>query len=121
MVKLLIAVTSKSICTILLESLTHYEVYICHNGTDALALLEAQRPDILIIEFSLPILSGKSVLEKTRYKPYVILALTNLISEKVLQAAADAGVHDMILLPCSARRIIRHLEALVQKIPAPEG
>ena len=121
MAKLLMAVRSEILSTALAEILTQYEVYSCHTGADALTLLDTLRPDIFIMELSLPVFSGLSVLQRTRYTPPVILALTNLISEKVLQAAADAGVLDMILLPCSARRIIRHLETLVQKIPAPEG
>ena len=121
MAKLLIAVRLENLGTALAETLTQYEVYNCYTGADALTLLETLRPDIFLVEFSLPVISGLTVLRETHYKPPVILALTNLITESVLQAASNAGVQDMILLPCSVRHIIRHLETLIQKVPAPEG
>ena len=120
MAKLLIAVKSEIMGTALSDLLTHYEVSVCHNGRDALRLLETLRPDIFIVELSLPDVTGLTVLQQTCYRPPVILALTNLIAENILQAVADAGVQDIILLPCTVRHIIRHLEALIQKAPAPE-
>ena len=121
MAKILIAVKSEIIGNVLSEALTQYKVYSCHTGVDALALLESLRPDIFIVELSLPVISGLTVLQESRYKPPVILALTNLATENVLQTAVNAGVQDMILLPCTFRHIIVRLEKLIQKIPTPEG
>ncbi len=98
MVKILIAVKSEIISAALAEALTQYEVYNCHTGTDALTLLEALQPDFFIVELSLSVISGLTVLQKTPYKPPVILALTSLVTESILQAAANDGVQDIILL-----------------------
>ena len=115
MAKLLIAVKLEIISNILAETLTQYEVHCCGTGADALALLESLRPDILIVDLSLPVVTGLTVLQKTRYKPPIILALTNLAAESVLQAAANAGAQNVILIPCTIRHIIAHLEDLIQK------
>lgn len=120
MAKLLVAVKSESLRAALAEALTQHEVHSCHTGADALALLESLWPDILMVELSLHVITGLTVLQETRYKPPVILALTNLVTESVLQAAANAGVQDMILLPCTVQNIVRHLETLIQRPPAPE-
>lgn len=120
MAKLLIAVKSEMMGTALADLLTRYEVSVCHNGRDALGLLKSLRPDIFIVELSLPVVTGLTVLRQTCYRPPVILALTNLITENIMQTAADAGVQDMILLPCPVRHIIRHLEALIPKVSTPE-
>lgn len=120
MAKLLIAVKSEIMGTALSDLLTHYEVSVCHNGRDALRLLESLRPDFFVVELSLPVVTGLTVLHQTCYRPHVILALTDLVTESVLQTAADTGVQDMILLPCPARYILCHLEALIQRTPAPE-
>ena len=98
MAKLLIAVRSESLSAALAEALTQYEVYNCHTGIDALALLESLRPDVLIVELSLPVISGLTVLPRAPHKPPVILALTNLVTENILQVAANAGIQDMLLL-----------------------
>lgn len=121
MAKLLIAARSESLSAALAEALTQYEVYSCHTGVDALALLESLRPDIFIVELLLPVTTGLTVLQESRYKPPVILALTNIAAENVLQAAVNTGAQDVILLPCRVRHIIVRLEKLIQKVPTPEG
>ena len=81
-------------------------------------MLEMHRPDALILDLTLPVMDGLTVLRKTSSRPRVILALTNLATPVVLQAAADAGVQDMILIPCTIRHIIEHLNALIEKAPS---
>lgn len=113
MAKLLIAVKSEVLAAALAEELTGHSVCVCHTGKQALATLETQQPEILILDLSLPWVSGLTVLQETRYKPPVILALTNILGDAVIQAAANAGAQDILLLPCSVERILRRLDALV--------
>ena len=119
--KLLIAVKSEIITDLLVSSLSMHDVHTCDTGTDALAMLETLRPDALILDLTLPDMDGLTVLRKTGFRPHSILALTDLATPAVLQAAADAGVQDMILIPCAIRHIIAHLNALLEKAPSTEG
>lgn len=84
-------------------------------------MLEIYRPDALILDLTLPVIDGLTVLRKTSFRPHVILALTNLASPAVIQAATNAGVQDMILIPCTIRHIIEHLDALINKAPSAES
>ena len=119
--KLLIAVKSEIITDLLVSSLSMHEVHTCDTGTDALAMLETHRPDALILDLTLPVMDGLTVLRKASFRPHSILALTNIATEAVLLAAADAGVQDMILIPCTIRHIIEHLDALIEKAPSTES
>lgn len=119
--KLLIAVKSEIITDLLVSSLSMHDVHICDTGTDALAMLEKHRPDALILDLTLPVMDGLTVLRKTGFRPYRILALTTLATPAVLQAAADAGVQDVLLIPCTIRHIIEHLNALTEKAPSAES
>lgn len=119
--KLLIAVKSEIITKLLVSSQAMYDVHTCDTGTDALAMLETLQPEILLLDLSLPVIDGLSLLRRSRYKPKYILALTNLATPAVLQAAADAGVQDMILIPCTIRHILEHLNALIEKAPSAES
>ncbi len=119
--KLLIAVKSEIIADFLASALSMYDIHICDTGSDALATLETLQPEILLLDLSLPIMDGLTVLHRCHYKPKYILALTNLVNAAVLQAAADAGVQDMILIPCTIRHIIEHLNALIEKVPFTEA
>ena len=119
--KLLIAVKSEIVTDLLVSSLSMHDVHTCDTGTDALAMLEKYRPDALILDLTLPVMDGLTVLRKTSFRPHSILALTNLATPAVLQAAAAAGVQDMILIPCTIRHIIEHLNALIEKAPSTES
>ena len=118
--KILIATVSAATNAALLNSLSQCEGYTCSTGTEALAMLETVQPDILILDLMLPAMDGLTVLRKSRFKPQLILARTNLINVAVLQAAAEVGVQDIILIPCTIRYIAEHLDALTEKIPSPE-
>lgn len=119
--KLLIAVKSEIITDLLVSALSMHDVHTCDTGTDALAMLEMYHPDALILDLTLSVIDGLTVLRKTSFRPHTILALTNLATPAVLQAAADVGVQDMILIPCTIRHIIEHLNTLIEKAPSAES
>ena len=119
--KLLIAVKSEIIADSLASTLSMYDIHICDTGPDALAMLETHRPDVLILDLMLPVIDGLTVLRKTSFRPHIILALTNLATPAVLQAAVDAGAQGVILIPCTIRHIIEHLNALIEKAPSAES
>ncbi len=119
--KLLIAIKSEALANRLSSSLPQYDVHVCHTGTETLVLLDTLHPEAVILDLSLPVMDGLSVLRQARYKPPIILALTNLRTDEVLQDALAAGVQNMILKPCTIRHIVKHLDALTEKAPSPEA
>jgi len=118
--KILIATTSEVTSADLSNALFQYEVHICNTGTEALKLLEILQPDILILDLMLPIMDGLTVLRKSKFRPSTILARTILINRAVLRSAAEVGVQDLLLIPCTTRYIIDRLDALIEKVPSPE-
>lgn len=90
-----------------------YEVHLCTRGDQAVQLIGEMRPDALIINLALPYLDGFSVLRQLEHRPPAILALTNLISNRIIADAAALGVQDMLIYPCSIKTIAAHLEALL--------
>lgn len=119
--KVLIAVASERLADLLASSLSLHTIHICHTGSDTLDQIQAFRPDVLLLELMLPGMDGLTVLRNSDYKPRMILALTNLASPGVLAEAAVAGVQDILLIPCSVRHILEHLNALMRKTLSPEG
>lgn len=119
--KLLIAVKSEIIADSLASALSMYDIHICDTGPDALAVLETLQPEMLLLDLSLPVIDGLTLLRRSHYKPKYILALTNLATPAVLQAAANVGVQGLILIPCTIRHIIEHLNALIEKAPSTES
>ena len=119
--KLLIAVKSEIMTELLVSSLSMHDIHTCDTGPDALAMLEIYQPDALILDLTLPVIDGLTVLRKTSFRPQIILAFTNLVNQAVVQAAADVGVQSMIIIPCTIRHIIEHLNALIEKAPSAES
>lgn len=116
MKRLLIASESKNIADILAEHFQEeYEVYACADGNEALQLLQSITPDILIISLTLSSITGLSVLQQTSYKPPVIIALTNYLTDSILQEIQAVGAGALIRLPCSIKCIANHLKSLLNK------
>lgn len=112
--KMLIAVDSRIITEELERRFQNdYQIFFCRQGNDALQFLQQARPDVLIIMLSLPGITGMKVLQETKYTPPVIIALTDYLSEHVVQEAQTAGVGALIRLPCSIDYISHHLNALL--------
>lgn len=118
----LIAHAPGSFAELLAEQLEPgYRVHICHTGSDALTLIDRLHPDILILYLSLPDLDGITVLQRANYLPDVILALTNLTSDCVLQAAFNAGAQEVVRLPSPIHYIVSRLEQITKRTPSLEA
>lgn len=116
MQKLLIAESTGTFASALTAALGGtYEITCCQCGHDALRLLQELRPRALIIDLSLPYMDGLQVLRKSAYRPPVVIALTSLATDYVLQMAKDAGAHFVLLLPCTVRSVVYHLEELCRR------
>ena len=99
----------------------NYEVTVCHTGADAITLIDRLHPDILILYLSLLDIDGITVLHSASYMPDVVLALTNLATDNVLQAAFEAGAQDVILVPASIHYIVSRMEQLMKRAPSLEA
>lgn len=83
----------------LLENVLHAEGYAvlrAYSGTEALLLLEKQRPDLVLLDLMLPGLSGEEVLPKIRDIPVIVVS-----------AKADAGDKAALLLGGAADYITK--------------
>lgn len=79
---------------LLTESLTAegYLVLRAWSGTEALLLLEKQRPDLILLDLMLPGLSGEQLLPRIKGTPVIVVSAKAGIDDKVnllLEGAAD--------------------------------
>lgn len=85
------------------------------DSRDGLAKARQFRPDIVVTEWSMPIMEGIDLVRAIRaepdaYRPYIILS-TRLEDEGKLLAAFDAGIDDFVGRPLSARIVAARLRA----------
>lgn len=114
MKKLLIAEASEQAANELFALLRKsYQITCCYDGREVLELLQTLRPDILVINLSLPYLDGLYILETTSYKPSIILPLATQPSLRTLFRLGKAGASYVIHLPCNARCVAGHIQELL--------
>lgn len=110
----LIAVKSEVFSEALADELCQgNQVHICHSGITALELLDQVRPDALVLDLCLPHMTGIDVLKGSTYLPRVILGITNIVTDAVIEAARSVGINYLFLIPCKPRVVASHLLELL--------
>lgn len=103
--KALIADTEEEFREALARALSPgFRVLCCARGDEAAALLESEKPDLLILDLSLPGLEGLSLLEQLPQRPPV-LVVTDLISPYVHNTLIRLGVAYAMRKPCSVQTV----------------
>lgn len=93
-----------------------FEVIAAYDGTTALAQFERHEPDLVILDWMLPILDGLSVASRIRRTSTVpIIMLTARTDEEDRLEGFDAGVDDYVVKPFSARELEARVRAVLRR------
>lgn len=104
---------------IALEALSEagHMVSAAYDGERALAAVADSQPDLLILDYYLPDISGLEILRRTRSDPATanipVMILTRE-DARLLKARADHdGADHYIVKPCTPAQLVRHAEAML--------
>jgi DNA-binding response OmpR family regulator len=93
-----------------------YEVLAEGNGVDGLAATLTQQPDLVILDWMMPGLSGVEVCRAIRADPRVkdiaVLMLTSKAQEADIDQAFTAGADDYMVKPFRGRELVSRVLAL---------
>ena len=92
-----------------------YEVLRADTGADALRLLAANPPDVVVLDLGLPDLDGKDVIARVRAwsdVPIVVLSAREREGEKI--AALDLGADDFVNKPFGVAELMARLRAALR-------
>jgi DNA-binding response OmpR family regulator len=104
----------------LLEALRKEGLAINHvaTGSDALHVIAAETPDIVILDLGLPDIDGLSVLRELRKQhgelPVLLLTARNTLGDKV--AGLDSGADDYLAKPFDMAELLARLRALGRRV-----
>jgi DNA-binding response OmpR family regulator len=88
-------------------SLRGYRVRAVQDGLQALAAVEQEIPQLLVLDMNMPGMNGVEVLRKLRAKKYAggVILLTTAQDDKLLQEALDLGSVDVMGKPVDLERL----------------
>ena len=93
-----------------------YEVLTAFDGKEALAVFEAESPDILILDLMLPEIDGLEVartIRKTSNVPIIVLSAKDTEFDKVI--GLEIGADDYVTKPFSNRELQARVKALLRR------
>ncbi|MBL4574109.1 MAG: response regulator transcription factor [Gammaproteobacteria bacterium] len=84
------------------------------NGNEGFKVVVESSPDVVVLDYSMPGVSGLEVLSqlRSRFKDLRIILLTASKSESVLSEALAAGAHGVVLKQDSSSQLIQAIEAV---------
>ena len=97
-----------------------YDITTCADGQTALELITTIRPNVLILDLTMPHLEGIYILEQIQdIWPHIVLCITDFSSDYVVQTIQDLGVDYIFRKPCLPRAIVARLEHIARHVPSP--
>ena len=119
--KVFLVEDEQSIVTLVEYSLKSegYKVLVSSNGEEALSEIKKEEPDIVLLDWMLPDLSGLDICkllkkdEKFKHIPIIMLTAKGQEEDKV--AALNAGADDYITKPFGNAEMIARINALLRR------
>jgi len=117
--KILIADDEPNIVTALefLLQRNRYEVFIARNGEDALKLVEAHQPDLVLLDVMMPVRSGYEVCQRMReraeWRHIKIIMLTAKGRDVEMSKGLSIGADLYITKPFSTQELVAKINGLL--------
>lgn len=96
-----------------------YRVLKAANGVEALSLIRDFRPDLIVLDWGIPMLDGISVIERIRrndHMPVLMLTGRTALEDKV--KALQSGADDYLVKPFAPEELIARVHALLRRSTA---
>lgn len=102
-----------------------HAVGLLANGKEALSVIKARRPELVILDCNLPDLGGVSILREMRKSVDLfdtrVLMLTGRRGEGDVAIAMYEGANDYMKKPFDADELVFRVEELLKARPAPQA
>jgi CheY-like chemotaxis protein len=100
-----------------------YEVVIAMDGETGISMAASERPDLILMDMSLPVLDGWEATRRLRGVPETaaipVIALTSHAMAGDREKAMGAGCDDYDTKPVEFERLLVKIEALLKKQEKP--
>ncbi len=116
--KILVVDDDKNICQIIREYLEFedFSVSVAHNGKEALAKIEKENFDLIILDVMLPKLDGLELCQELRPQdntPIIMLSAKNKEIDRI--TGLELGADDYVTKPFSPKEIAARVKAVLRR------
>ncbi|NKB18621.1 MAG: response regulator transcription factor [Pseudanabaena sp. CRU_2_10] len=99
-----------------------YRISVAHDGLTGLMMARESSPDLLVLDWMLPGLTGLEVCRRLRATgidvPVILLTAKDEISDRV--AGLDAGADDYVVKPFSIEELLARIRAHLRRTQEPD-
>jgi DNA-binding response OmpR family regulator len=94
-----------------------YRTVVAHDGREALARFEEEKPDAIVLDAMMPVMDGHQVLRQLRADPETagvpVIMLTARRQERDIVGALELGANDYLVKPFIPDELIARLSRLI--------
>ncbi|MBU0682793.1 MAG: response regulator [Candidatus Omnitrophota bacterium] len=120
MVKLLVVDDETDICDFVRNFFKerYFEVFVAHNGKDALDIIEAKSPEILLLDMKMPVMNGMETLKalRERNKNIKVVVITAIDDIDTIREAKRNGAESYITKPLLLEQLERTVLTIAEQI-----
>ena len=101
---------------------SQFVIFEATNGTEALAAVASDRPDVIILDLGLPDIDGVEVTRRLRewsQIPIIVISVRDQETDKI--AALDAGADDYLTKPFGVGELMARLRAALRRTSQTES
>ena len=102
-----------------------FTVLTASDGVDGLAIAEAEKPDLIVVDIMMPRMDGVALTAEIRERGALrltpILMLTARTDEHDEIAGLEAGADDYLPKPVSPKRFVSRVKALLRRVEREDG
>ncbi|RPI05996.1 MAG: response regulator [Ignavibacteriae bacterium] len=97
----------------------HAEIIEASHGKEALRKLSAEKPDVIFLDYEMPVLNGKETLKSLRakadFKDVPVFMITSHSETPLIRELMSYKVTDFLLKPFSSEYVVNHVSILFPK------
>ena len=96
-----------------------FSVSAAHDGESGLELIKREKPDVVILDITMPKMDGRDVLvqlkkdESTKNIPVIMLTVRSEPFD--MDYGIELGADDYLPKPCEAHRLLKHINSILEK------
>jgi CheY-like chemotaxis protein len=116
---------SKTIRLLLARILRPFAVEVCEacNGEEGLAVAAAKGPQLIILDYNMPVMDGLTMLSRLRedaaLKATPVIMLTAESGSAIISAVARLGARDYIVKPFEERALLAKIGKILPLVSRP--